>query len=109
MHIKICCVTKDKSHITRYQELQHFKQDQKCVISDYSENMKASIASLQNQSFSAIKSIIPCSSKSITLSHDTNSFVITGCSSVSNVTTQSNSRIYQVVHLFLELMAIIKK
>ena len=46
IHIKSCYVTKDKYHITRYQEIQHFKQARKGVILDYSENMKASISSL---------------------------------------------------------------
>ena len=36
MHIKGCDVAKDKSHITRYQELQHYKQTRKGVILDYS-------------------------------------------------------------------------
>ena len=36
MHIKICYVPKYKSHITRYQELHHYKQTQKAVLLDYS-------------------------------------------------------------------------
>ena len=46
MHIKICHVDKDKSHTTRYQELQNYKQAPKGVIHDYSENIRASITSL---------------------------------------------------------------
>ena len=40
MHIKCCYVPKDKAHITRDQELQHYKQTQKGVLLDYSENIK---------------------------------------------------------------------
>ena len=36
MPIKSCYVAKDKYHTTRYQELQHYKQDQKGVLIDYS-------------------------------------------------------------------------
>ena len=35
MHIKSCYVPKEKYHITRYQELQNFKQTQKVVLFDY--------------------------------------------------------------------------
>ena len=35
MHIKSCNVPKYKACITRYQELQHFKQDQKFFLLDY--------------------------------------------------------------------------
>ena len=34
MHIKSCYVPKEKSHITRYQELQHYKQTQKVLLLD---------------------------------------------------------------------------
>ena len=57
----------DKYHITRYQDLQHLKTDWKGVLRDYSENIKASISSLQNKSYAAIKSTIYRSYKSITL------------------------------------------
>ena len=63
MHIKICYVTKDKSHITRYQELQHYKQNWKGVHLDSSEKIKESITSLQNNSYSAIDSTVHLSSK----------------------------------------------
>ena len=36
MDIKSCYIPKDKSHITRYQELQHYKQTRKGVLLDYS-------------------------------------------------------------------------
>ena len=69
MHIKSCYVAKDKSHTTRYQELQHYKQTRKGVLLDYSEKIRASITSLQNNSSAAIKSTIHRSSKSITSSN----------------------------------------
>ena len=108
MHIKSCYVPKDKYNITRYQELHNFKQDRKCVLLDYSEKMKAYISSLQNKSYAAIKSTIHISSKSITSSNDTNSSEMSGFSYASNITTKSNSRSLQMVHLFLILMAIQK-
>ena len=43
MYIKIYYVPKDKSNITRYQELYNFKQAQKGVLHEYSENTKSSI------------------------------------------------------------------
>ena len=46
MHIKSCYVTREKSHIIRYQELKHYKQTWKGVLLDYSENIKSSITSL---------------------------------------------------------------
>ena len=46
MYIKMYYVPKDKSNITRYQELHNFKQAQKGVLRDYSENIKSSISSL---------------------------------------------------------------
>ena len=91
MHIKSCYVAKDKYHTTRYQELQHYKQTQKGVILDYWENIRASITSLQNKSSAAIKSTIHCSSKSITSSNDTNSSVIAGFYSASNISYEINS------------------
>ena len=54
IHIKSCYVPKEKSHITIYQELHHFKQTRKGALLDYSENTKAYIASLQNKSSAAI-------------------------------------------------------
>ena len=92
MHIKSCYVPQEKSHITRYQELQNNKQTRKGVLLDYSENIKASITSLQNKSSAAIESTIHCSSKSITSSNDTNSSEISGFTSASNITYESNSR-----------------
>ena len=108
VHIKSCYVPKDKAHKRRYQELHNFKQDRKCVLLDYSEKMKAYISSLQNKSYAAIKSTIHISSKSITSSNDTNSSEMSGFSYASNITTKSNSRSLQMVHLFLILMAILK-
>ena len=78
MHIKSCYVAKYKAHITRHQELKHYKQTQKDVLLDYSENIKSYITSLQNMSSSAIESTIHRSSKSITQSNDTNPSVISG-------------------------------
>ena len=49
MHIKSCYVAKDKAHTTIYQELQHYKHTRKGVLIDYSENIRASITSLQNK------------------------------------------------------------
>ena len=49
MHIKSCYVAKDKAHTTIYQELQHYKQARKDVLLEYSENIRASITSLQNK------------------------------------------------------------
>ena len=54
MHIKSCYVAKYKAHITRYQELQNYKQTRKGVLLDYSENIKSSIISLPNKLSSAI-------------------------------------------------------
>ena len=58
----------------------------------YSDNIRASITSLQNKSSSAIKSTIHYSSKSINSSNETNSSVISGSSSASNLSSESNSR-----------------
>ena len=66
MHIKSCYVPKEKAHIKRYQELQHFKHTRKGVILDYSEDIKSSISSLNNKSYADIESTIYSSSKSIT-------------------------------------------
>ena len=76
IHIKSYYVAKDKAHTTRYQELQKYKQTRKGVLLDYSENIRASITSLQNKSSATIESTIHWSSKSITSSNDTNSSVI---------------------------------
>ena len=92
MHIKSCYVSKDKAHTTRYQELQHYKQTQKGALLDYSEKIRASITSLQNKSSATIESTIHRSSKSITSSNDTNSSVISGFYSASNLSFESNSR-----------------
>ena len=81
IHIKSCYVAKEKSHTTRYQELHNYKQTWKGVLLDYSENIRASITSLQNKSSAAIKSAIRRSSTSITSSNYTNSSVISGFSS----------------------------
>ena len=66
MHIKSCYVAKDKAHKTRYQELQNYKQTRKGVLHDYSEKIRASITSLQNNSSDAIESTIHRISKGIT-------------------------------------------
>ena len=92
MRIKSCYFPKDKAHITRYQELQNFKQAQKVVLFDYSEKMKASISSLHNKSSGAIESTMHHSYKIITLSNDTNISEMLGLSSASNITTERNSR-----------------
>ena len=91
MHIKICYVAKEKSHIKRYQELQKYKQARKGVLCEYSENIKASMSSLQNKSSSAIESTIHSSSKSITSSNHTYVSEISYFSSTSNITTGSSS------------------
>ena len=49
MHIKGCYAYMDKYNVTIYQYLNHFKQAQKDVIHDHSENIKASISSLHNK------------------------------------------------------------
>ena len=54
VYIKSSYAYMDKYHITRYQELQNFKQAWKIVLCDYSENIKASISSLQNNSYADI-------------------------------------------------------
>ena len=66
MNIKSCYFPKEKSHITRYQELQNLKQAWKGVLHEYSEKIKASISSLQNKSSSEIEYAIHFSYKSIT-------------------------------------------
>ena len=91
MHIKSCCVAKDKAHTTRYQDLQSYKQSRKGVLLDYSEKIRASITSLQNKLSFTVKSTIYMSSKSITSSNDTNSSVISGFSSASNLSFESTS------------------
>ena len=92
MYNNRCYDSKEKAHITRYQKLQHFKQFQKDIILDYSENMKAYISNLQNKSSAAIKYTIHRSSKSITSSNATNLSEMSGFISASNITTESNSR-----------------
>ena len=92
MHIKSCYVAKDKSHTTRYQELHNYKQARKGVLHNYSENIRASITSLQIRSSADIESTIHRSSKSITSSNDTNSSVISGFTSASNISSEINSR-----------------
>ena len=92
MHIKSCYVAKYKAHTKRYQELQNYKKARKGVLFGYSENIRASITSLQNKSSAAIESTIHRISKSITSSNDTNSSVISGFSSASNISSDSNSR-----------------
>ena len=92
MHIKSCYVAKYKAHKNRYQELQNYKQTRKGVLIDYSEKIRASITSLQNNSSATIESTIHRISKSITSSHDTNSSVISGLSSASNLSSESTSR-----------------
>ena len=58
MYINICYESMGKYHITRYQDLQNFKQDRKGVLRDNSENIKAFIYSLQKKSSAAIESTI---------------------------------------------------
>ena len=101
IHIKSCYVAKKKANTTRYQELQHYKQARKGVLLDYSEKIRASITSLQNKSSAAIESTIHRISKSITSSNDTNSYVISGFSSASNLSSERTSRSFQMLHLFL--------
>ena len=91
MHIKSWYVAKDKSHITRYQELQHYKQAQKGILLDYTDKIKKSITSLNNKSSASINFTINCSSKSITSSNNTTSSLISGFSYASNITSESNS------------------
>ena len=54
--------------------------------------MKASITSLQNKSYAAIKFNKYCSSNIITSSNDTNASEISGFTYASNITSESNSR-----------------
>ena len=91
IHIKSCCIPKYKTHITRYQLLQHFKQDRKGVLHEYSEKIKASISSLHNNSSSYIESTIRRSSKSITSLNGTNISEMSNFSSASNITTEIDS------------------
>ena len=94
MYNQSCYVPKEKYHITRYQELRHFKQARKGVLLDYSENMKAPIPILQNKSSAAIEYVIHGSSKSITSSNDNNSSEMSGFSYASNITNESHSIIF---------------
>ena len=48
MHIKSCYVAKDKAHTTSYQKIQNYKQAREGFLHHYSENIRASITSLQN-------------------------------------------------------------
>ena len=72
MHIKSCYVAMDKSHIKRYQDIQHYKHNGKGVLHEYSEKIKVSISSLQNKSSTAIEYTIHCSYESINSSNYTN-------------------------------------
>ena len=92
MHILKNYVAKDRSHIIRYQELQHYKQTQKGVLLDYSEKIRASITSLQNKSSDAIRSTIHRSYKIITSSNYTNSSVTSGFSCALNISSEINWR-----------------
>ena len=49
LYIRSCYVTKENSHIKRYQDLQQYKKACKGVNNEYSENIKGSISSLQNK------------------------------------------------------------
>ena len=90
IHIKSCYASMDKDHLTRYQELQHFKAAQRGAIQDYSENSTASISILQNKSSAVIKYTIRHISKSITLSNDTKIYEMSYFISASNITTEIN-------------------
>ena len=46
INIKSCYVPMEKAHITKYRELEYFKNSQKGVLLYYSETMKASVSSL---------------------------------------------------------------
>ena len=94
IRIKSFYVAKEKSHTTRYQELQNYKQARKGVLHDYSEKIRASITCLQNKSSAAIESTTHRSSKIITSSNKINSSVISGFSSASNISSKSNSGIF---------------
>ena len=100
IHIKSFYVPKHKAHINRYQQLHHYKQTQKGDLLDYSENIKASITSLQNKSSAAIVSTIRSSSKSIISSNGTFSSEISGFSSASIITSDSISRRFSNGSLF---------
>ena len=93
-HNKSFYVPMEKYHLTRYQDLQLYKQTRMDVPLHYLENNKESITSIQNKSYAAIKSNIHCSSKSITSSNDTDSSEISGFTFASNITTESSSRIF---------------
>ena len=90
LYINSSYVPKDKSHITRYQELQHDKQTCKVFLIDHSENIKESIRSIHNKSSTSIKSTIYRSSKSIISSNETNSYEVSGFISALNITSESN-------------------
>ena len=90
--IKVFYVPMEKYHLTRYQDLQLYKQIWMGALLDYLENNKESITSLQSKSSAAIKSNIHRISKSITSSNDTNLSVTSGLSSASNISYESNSR-----------------
>ena len=102
MHIKSCFVAKDKARTTRYQELQNYKQTRKGALLDYSEKIRAPITSLQNKSSTAIEPNIHRSYKIITSSNDTNSSVISGFSSASNISYESNSISFSYGSLIFE-------
>ena len=94
MHIKSFYAAMEEYHITRYQELQNFIFARKGVIQDYSENIKASMSSLQNKSRAVIESTSHRSSKCITSSNDTSVSEIPSFVSASNITTESNAISY---------------
>ena len=81
----------DKYHITRYQEIRHFKQARKGVINDDFEKIEVSISSLQNKSSAVIKSTTHCNCKTITSPNNTNISEMSAFSSASYITTESNS------------------
>ena len=92
MHIKSCYVPKEKAHTKIYQEIQQYKQARKGVLCENSENINASISSLQHMSSHAIESTIHRSSKSITSSNKTYAYEILSFKSASNIKTGSNTR-----------------
>ena len=74
-----------KYHIKIYHELQHFKQARKVLLHEYSENIKAYISNLQNNSSFPIESTIHHNSKSTTSSNESNSINVSNCSLIFGI------------------------
>ena len=63
MHIKICRVSIDQAHLSRYKDLQQIKSAKKCLLNDYSQKNISSISHLQDKSSEIVESNIQRNSR----------------------------------------------